>query len=151
MKFDGNFEVSAPIDQAWQSLQHVAAVAACIPGAEDVRPSGTDEYAGTIRARIGPIAATFDLVGALKADSDTRLYDVAITGKDRLTGTIVQATFAARLEPTDVGTRLDYQLDLTLRGKLGQMGDAVFHDVAEKMTRLTVDCLKARLEAGATA
>lgn len=147
MRLDGDFSVTARPDRVRAVLLDVEGLATCLPGAEDVRQTEPNRYAGTLKVRLGPIAASFELGGALQQSDD--LFAVDVRGRERLTATVVQARFEARLSPAEPGTRVAYALDVTLRGKLGQMGQAVFQDVARKMTAQTVSCLQQRIERGA--
>jgi len=147
VRFDGDFSVTAAPDRVRAVLLDVEGLATCLPGAEGVRPTEPGRYAGTLKVRLGPIAASFDLTGALQPSDD--LIAVDVRGRERLTGTLVQARFEARLSAAEPGARVAYVLDVTLLGKLGQMGQAVFQDVARKMTAQTVACLRQRIEHGA--
>ena len=146
MRFDGDFAVTAAPERVRAVLLDVEGLATCLPGAENVRQTEPGRYAGTLKVRLGPIASSFDLNGALQASADLFAFDVR--GRERLTSTVVQARFEVRLAVADPGTRVAYVLDVTLLGKLGQMGQAVFQDVARKMTAQTIACLQQRIERG---
>jgi carbon monoxide dehydrogenase subunit G len=147
VRFDGDFSVGAPPERVRAVLLDVEGLATCLPGAEGVRQSEPGRYAGTLKVRLGPIAASFDLTGALEQSDDLVAFDVR--GRERLTATVVRARFEARLAAADHGSRVAYALDVNLLGKLGQMGQAVFQDVARKMTAQTIACLQQRIERGA--
>ena len=149
MRFDGEFDVTAPVDDVWQALLDVETVSGCLPGASGVRKIGPDRYTGALSVKLGPISTHFDLTGDVNAIADERTYRVGISGRERITGTLVQSAFAVHLQPNTAGTHCRYELDITLRGKLGQLGQAVFQDVARKMTQQTISCLQARLSAAA--
>jgi carbon monoxide dehydrogenase subunit G len=147
VRFEGTFTLPLPVDQAWLALQAVETVSGCLPGAEGVRQLGPDRYSGQVRVRLGPIQALFDLTGTVQPDGATRTLRVDLQGRERLTGTLVEGTFVVRLEPVGQETRGAYALDLVLRGKLSQLGQAVYQDVAQRMTRETITCLQSRLSA----
>ena len=146
MRFEGDFAVAAPPERVRAVLLDVEGMATCLPGAENVRQTEPERYAGTLKVKLGPIAASFELTGALRSSND--LVAVDLRGRERLTATLVQASFEARLAEAEPGTRVGYALDVTLRGKLGQMGQAVFQDVASKLTAQTIACLQQRIERG---
>jgi carbon monoxide dehydrogenase subunit G len=146
VRFEGEFPVDAPPDRVRAVLLDVEGLATCLPGAENVRQTESGRYAGTLKVRLGPIAASFELTGAL-AQTDER-FDFDIRGRERLTATVVQSRFEVRLGADDAGARVGYLLDVTLLGKLGQMGQAVFQDVARRMTEQTIACLRQRIERG---
>lgn len=147
MRFDGSFAVAAPRDKVRATLVDVPGLAACVPGAENVRQSGPNEHAGTVKLRLGPMSTAFELTGTLREEADTIRVDVK--GRERLTGTLVEAGFSAALSAQGDGTSVNWSLDVTLRGRLGQMGQAVFQDVARRMTEQVVACIKSRIESDA--
>jgi len=147
VRFDGAFSVTAASGRVRAVLLDVEGLATCLPGAEDVRQTEPGRYAGTLKVRLGPIASSFDLTGALRESDD--VFTVDVRGRERLTSTVVQARFEAHLATVEPGTSVAYVLDVTLLGKLGQMGQAVFQDVARKMTAQTIACLQQRIERGA--
>ena len=146
MRFDGTFTAAADRERVRETLLDVERLAACVPGAENVRRSGPDEHAGTVKLRLGPMSTAFELTGTVREERDAIHVDVK--GRERLTGTLVEAAFATALSPEGQGTSVAWTLDVTLRGRLGQTGQAVFQDVARRMTEQVVACIKQRIEAG---
>ena len=59
MKLGDQFTVPASVDEAWTVLLDVGRVAPCLPGAS-VEGSEGDSYKGTMKVKIGPIAATYN-------------------------------------------------------------------------------------------
>jgi carbon monoxide dehydrogenase subunit G len=146
VRFDGSFDVTAPQERVRVVLLDVPTLAACVPGAENVRETGPNEHAGTVKLRLGPMSTAFELTGTLRDEPDGIHVDVR--GRERLTGTLVEAAFSTVLSAEGQGTRVAWALDVTLRGRLGQMGQAVFQDVARGMTEQVVACIKRRIESG---
>ena len=146
MRFDGSFDVTAQPARVRAVLLDVPVLAACVPGAENVRETGPNEHAGTVKLRLGPMSTAFELTGTLREEADAIAVDVK--GRERLTATLVDAAFSTALSAEGRGTRVSWTLDVTLRGRLGQMGQAVFQDVARRMTEQVVACIKRRIESG---
>ena len=146
MRFDGSFDVTATTERVRSVLVDVPTLAACVPGAENVRETGPNEHAGTVKLRLGPMSTAFELTGTLREEAGTIAVDVH--GRERLTGTLVDAAFSTGFDAEGQGTRVTWALDVTLRGRLGQMGQAVFQDVARSMTEEVVACIKRRIESG---
>jgi carbon monoxide dehydrogenase subunit G len=70
-----------------------------------------------------------------------------ISGKDGASASLVKSTFTGRLSPVETGTRLDYEMDIALRGRLAQFGLTVVQATAKKMTADFARCLTATLMA----
>jgi carbon monoxide dehydrogenase subunit G len=146
VRFEGSFGVASGHERVRMVLLDVPTLANCVPGAEGVRETGPGEHAGTVKLRLGPMSTAFELSGVLRDEPDGIHVDVR--GRERLTGTLVEAAFSTALSAVGSGTSVAWALDVTLRGRLGQMGQAVFQDVAGEMTEQVVACIKRRIETG---
>jgi carbon monoxide dehydrogenase subunit G len=146
VRFEGSFAVTSTRERVRDVLLDVPTLAACVPGAENVRETGPNEHAGTVNLRLGPMRTAFELTGTLREEPEA--IEVDVRGRERLTGTLVEAAFSTALSAEGQGTSVAWALDVTLRGRLGQMGQAVFQDVARSMTAEVVACIKRRIESG---
>src|SRR5215217_2746900 len=59
MKINNGFTVSAPIQQAWETMLNLERIAPCLPGAAIQEEKGDGEYDGTMKVKIGPITANY--------------------------------------------------------------------------------------------
>ena len=72
MKLENEFTVPASVAEAWAVLLDVQRVAPCLPGAS-IDGSEGDSYQGTMKVRIGPIAATYrGTIETAEADESAR-------------------------------------------------------------------------------
>lgn|SRR5574341_583475 len=151
MQITDSFTINATQDAVWASLQDIPRLSACVPGAQDVQMNGDDSYSGVLRVKVGPIVASFKgQVRIVERVSPERIV-AEVDAQDKSSASLVKATFTGTLTAADGGTRLDYQMDVALRGKLGQFGSAVVQATARKMTAEFAACLeKLTLEPGAT-
>ena len=53
VELDKTFKIEAPASAAWQFLQQIEAVAACMPGAEITEQIDAHNYKGKVKSRIG--------------------------------------------------------------------------------------------------
>ena len=140
MLIKDSFILSAPQADVWALLQQVERIGACVPGVETLNPTGDDTYQGTLKVKIGPISAAFGgQVTFVERAAPERLV-AEISGQDRVSVSLVKATFTGLLTPADEGTQLTYEMEVALRGKLGQFGGAVLQATAKKMTARFVQC-----------
>jgi carbon monoxide dehydrogenase subunit G len=82
---------------------------------------------GAISAAFGGTATLTDL------EPPTRLA-ARLNGEDKSVASIVQGTFASTLRAVPGGTEVNYQMDVSLRGRLAQFGTAAVNSTARKMT-----------------
>jgi len=134
MLIKDSFTLPAPQADVWNLLQQVERVGACVPGIESLTRLEPDTYQGMLRVKIGPISAAFGgQVRFIERVAPERLV-TEITGQDRVSASLVKARFTGLLSPAETGTRLAYEMDVALRGKLGQFGGTVMQATARKMT-----------------
>ncbi|TKK91052.1 carbon monoxide dehydrogenase [Herbidospora galbida] len=104
MRFEHEFTVPVPVDQAWSVLLDVERLAPCLPGATLDSVEG-DTATGRMRVRVGPL--TVDHRGTVRiasADKDARSVEVVVEGVHATGAT--DAAVAARLVDDVAGTRV---------------------------------------------
>jgi carbon monoxide dehydrogenase subunit G len=87
-----------------------------------------------LKIKIGPISAAF--AGRVTIIERTPMERLAaeVAGQDKGLVSWVKATFTGGLSPIEIGTQLDYEMDIALRGRLAQFGLTVVQATAKKMT-----------------
>ena len=58
VELTNEFDVAAPIEQAWRVLTDLERIAPCLPGAELTEVEG-DEYRGVVKVKVGPAVAQY--------------------------------------------------------------------------------------------
>jgi carbon monoxide dehydrogenase subunit G len=140
MLIKASFTLTAQQAEVWALLQEVERIGACVPGVGTLDPMGDDSYRGTLKVKLGPISAAFGgQVKFVERTAPERMI-AEISGLDRVSASLVKATFTGLLIPAEDGTQLAYEMEVALRGKLGQFGGAVLQATAKKMTAQFVQC-----------
>ncbi len=147
MLLKDSFVVEAPLEAVWALLQDVNRLSGCVAGVEKVEEVGPDSYSGILKIKIGPISAAFAGQVTITARMPPEQMTAEISGKDSASASLVKSTFTGRLSPVETGTRLDYEMDIALRGRLAQFGLTVVQATAKKMTANFARCLTATLAA----
>ncbi|MCZ7567330.1 MAG: SRPBCC family protein [Ardenticatenaceae bacterium] len=147
MRIEHTFTIQAPIQTLWEFLFDVEQVGGCMPGVESIEALDAEMYEGTLKVKVGPIAASFQgKVRLLEVDPPHRLVAKA-EGKDGRTASLVSGTFTAVLRPLAKDqTEVGYQIDAGVRGRLGQLGQGVMLEVARRLTTDFARCVEARLQ-----
>ncbi|MCK6627942.1 MAG: carbon monoxide dehydrogenase subunit G [Anaerolineae bacterium] len=147
MVLKDSFVVEAPLEVVWALLQDVNRLSGCVAGVEQVEEVGPDSYSGVLKIKIGPISTAFAGQVTITARTPPEQIIAEISGKDNGSASLVKSTFTGRLSPVETGTRLDYEMDIALRGRLAQFGLTVVQATAKKMTVDFARCLAATLTA----
>ncbi|WP_440099701.1 SRPBCC domain-containing protein [Streptosporangium sp. H16] len=133
MRFEHEFTVPVPVDQAWPVLLDVERIAPCLPGAA-VDKVEDDSYTGRMKMRIGPITVTYQgRVAFEKVDEDTRSMTLRASGKEARGPGTAGATVVARLHPEGRNTRVTVDTSFDVTGRPAQAGRGVMTEVGGKL------------------
>jgi carbon monoxide dehydrogenase subunit G len=145
MELEHRFTVAAPVEQAWEVLLDLERVAPCMPGATLTSYEG-DEFAGTVRVKLGPVTMTFAGTGRfVERDPETRLMVIEASGKDRRGGGTARATIRSQLRGDGDVTAVEVHTDLVVTGRAAQFGRGMIGDVSNRLLGQFTDCLAGKL------
>jgi carbon monoxide dehydrogenase subunit G len=132
MKITGETLIPAPREVVWQALNDPDVLRRSIPGCESLERTADNSFKAVVASRVGPIAARFS--------GNVRLSDLDPPNSYTLTGEGTGGAAGAakgiakvRLEPGDGGTRLIYDVDAQISGKLAQIGSRVVEAAAKML------------------
>ncbi len=149
MELVHSFTVPASPEQTWALLTDLHQVGSCFPGAT-VTEASDEEFSGTVKVKLGPIAMVYSGSGAFVSRDDTEHRAVIeARGKDKRGNGTAGASVNLALSPDgeDGGTRVDVQTDLSITGKPAQFGRGVMQDVSDKLLGKFVECIESSLGA----
>ena len=134
MKFDNSFEVSLPPPEAWTVLMDVERIAPCMPGASLTEVVDDGSFKGTVSVRLGPVALTFEGEARFNhIDEAAQTASVKAQGKDPKGRGGADATVTFRLEPSEIGSKVLIETDLTLSGSVAQYGRGVAQGIGQAL------------------
>jgi aerobic carbon-monoxide dehydrogenase small subunit len=117
------FTVVHPPAAVFDMFGDVAAVANCLPGVSLTGIPTPDRAEGTIRVKIGPIAANFRGAARIERTRETWSGRIVGIGSDQRSRSSTQGEIRYRLVPLEQGnaTRVEIVIGYSLRGLLAQM------------------------------
>ena len=146
MKFEHRVTVDAPRQAVQDFLNDVPRAARCLPGVEDVKDLGGDNYEGRIRLRIGPLGLNVN--GQAKLDREAEGWKLRGEGRDRRVGTGMSANIEARLtELAPARTEVFVLADVNFSGRLAELGQPLIKRKADAMVQEFAQNLKQALQA----
>ncbi len=132
MQQTGEYRIAAAREKVWLALNDPDVLAQCIEGCQSMTKVAEDAYTTSIKAKVGPVSATFS--------ADLNLSDLNPPSSYTLNGSVKggAAGFgkgAARVSLVEDGdaTILRYQVDANVGGKLAQVGSRLIDGAARKM------------------
>lgn len=132
MKLESNRLIRAEPSVVWEHLVDVDVLQQCIPGCQSMEQTGENEYALTMKTKVGPVSATFKGELSLRDIVPGESYTLHFEGKGGAAG-FGKGSAAVRLEPAEAGTNLIYSADARVGGKIAQVGQRLVDGTANKM------------------
>jgi len=115
-----HFDVPHPVDQVWEFMGDLPAVAACLPGATIDSHEG-ERVKGTIAIKFGPMSAAFAGAARLERDDAAKRAVLRGAGQDSLSKSRTQGDISYRLEELSAdNTRVHVDMIYALQGPLAQ-------------------------------
>lgn len=146
MIVNGEHTFAAPRETVWTLLQDPEVLAKAMPGARRLERTGDGRYEGVIRIGVGPVtAAEWALQVELRDLLPPESYTMLVDSRGALGFTRGTARVELLEEPG--GTRMRYQADLQVGGKVAGVGQRLLDQVAKMMTRQGLEALSREMEA----
>jgi carbon-monoxide dehydrogenase small subunit len=146
--FTQDFTVAYPADEVFALFGRIMDVAGCLPGAAITAQPTPDSVEGSIRVKIGPIAAAFAGTARITRDEAGRSGRIVGAGADAGGRSTTQGMISYRvLDGPRAGTaRVELQVGYTLKGALAQFSrPGLVRDLAARITAQFATNLEARL------
>lgn len=149
MAFTLNNEVilAASPERVWEAINDPDILCDSIPGCESLERTGDDSYEAVVRLKIGPITARFK--------GSVAFTDVDAPGRFRLVGEgqggmagFAKGSALVKLLPEGAGTRLTYDVEADIGGKIAQLGSRLIDGVAKKLSATFFTEFAKAVEAG---
>lgn len=132
MKLSDSREIRAEPAMVWQAILDPEVLRACIPGCESMVGSVADGYEAVVKQKVGPVSATFTGLVQLSDIVEGRSIRISGEGKGGVAG-FAKGGANVSFEPTDAGTRLTYEVEASVGGKIAQLGSRIIDGFAKKM------------------
>jgi uncharacterized protein len=148
MDLTHRFSVPAGMNEAWNAFNDPEVLAPCFPGATITSVEG-DDFAGSVKIKLGPIALFYSGSGRYveRNDQDRRVV-IEARGKDKRGNGTATATVTAQFAGDGQQTDIEVFTDLTITGKPAQFGRGVISDVSDRLLEQFVSCVSDRFSQG---
>jgi carbon monoxide dehydrogenase subunit G len=144
MKLEGHYEFEAPLRAVWNALQDPEMLAATLPGCDKLTREG-NQFTGELNVKIGPVQGKFDgkvdMTEIVEPESFTMLVD------GRGGPGFVKASAKVKLTPEGDKTRIDYDADVTVGGKIASVGQRLIDASARAIVKQSLEGLNERVKA----
>jgi len=132
MEMQGSVVIPAPRQTVWDALNDPEVLRQSIPGCQSITLVSPTEIDASVRAKVGPVSATFNGKVTLSELDPPNGYTISGEGKGGAAGF---AKGGAKVKLTDEGegTLLSYDVSATVGGKLAQIGSRLIDQTSKKL------------------
>lgn len=126
-------DIAAPRTEVWDAILNPEVLKTCIPGCKELTGSVEDGFEAVVVQKVGPVKATFkgqvSLSDIVVGDSLTLTGE----GKGGAAGFAKGAANVSFADTDDGGTRLSYDVEVKVGGKLAQLGSRIIDGFTKKL------------------
>ena len=133
MTMNGDIQLSAPQQVVWEKLNDTETLKECIPGCQTLNKVSDTEFEAVATNKIGPVKATFKGRVTLSDLDPPNGYKISGQGDGGIAG-FAKGGANVRLADAEGGaTRLNYDVDAQVGGKIAQLGSRLIDGSARKL------------------
>ena len=132
MKMTGEEIIPVPRDVVWKALNDPEILRQAIPGCEEISKNSDTDFSARVVAKIGPVKAHFNGEVQLTDLDPPNGYKISGEGKGGLAG-FAKGGAVVRLEDAPEGTKLIYDVEAHVGGKLASLGSRLIDSTAKSM------------------
>lgn len=132
MKLSEERVIAAPPDAVWAGILDAEVLKECIPGCQELTGNPDDGFEAVVVQKVGPVKATFKGAVTLSDIDPGKSCRLSGEGKGGAAG-FAKGGATVTLEPEGDGTKLSYDVDASIGGKLAQLGSRIIDPFAKKL------------------
>lgn len=146
MEMSDSKDIAAAPELVFAALLDPAVLKDAVPGCTEMLGTPEDGFEATVVQKVGPVKATFR--GRVELSDLNAPYSLTLSGEGKGGAAgFAKGGATVRLEPSDAGTMLHYEVDAKVGGKLAQLGNRIIGGFAKKMADQFFVNFKSRVEA----
>lgn len=148
MKLEGDYLFEASVPEVWSALFDPVILAAVMPGCEKL-DLVDGQYVGEIKVKVGPIQGKFTGKVDLKDKDEPNSYTMVVDGRGA--PGFVKANAAVKLAAEGTGTRVYYDTDAQIGGKIASVGQRLIEASARAIVAQSLEGLHTNIKLRAAA
>ena len=131
MKLSGSYQINLEKQKVWEALNDPEILKQAIPGCDEFIKNSDNEFTAKATNKIGPFNASFT--------GDIQLGDLDPPNSYKISGSgnspvgFASGEASVKLEDQDKGTKLIYEVQANVGGKIAQVGSRLIDMTAKKM------------------
>ena len=131
MKLNGSYQIKLEKQKVWEALNDPEILRKSIPGCDDFKKDSETEFTATATNKIGPFNASF--TGSIEIKDVNAPHSYVIEGSGNSPVGFASGQANVKLEDFEDGTKLTYEVEANVGGKIAQVGSRLIDMTAKKM------------------
>lgn len=132
MKLTDTRDIKASPQVVWDAILNPEVLKECIPGCESLTGSVAEGYEAVVKQKVGPVSATFTGLVKLSDIVEGKSLKISGEGKGGVAG-FAKGGADVSFDPIEGGTRLTYDAEASVGGKIAQLGSRIIDSFAKKL------------------
>ena len=145
MKIQGDYTFAAPRETVWQAVLDADVLTRVLPGCEDFHEVGENEFEGVLKIKVGPVQGKFQGKVRLSDLKEPESYHLHLSGKGA--PGFVDGRGELRLEDAGDETRLHYEIDAKVGGRIASVGQRLLDSTTRSITRQALEGMDKQIAA----
>jgi uncharacterized protein len=145
MKVAGEYLFDGPQDVVWETLLDPDVLGGVLPGAQKLELVGENEYEAVLKMKVGPVQGEFQGKVKLEDIQPPDAYTMQVDGRGA--PGFVKATGHLKLFGEGETTRMTYEGDARVGGRLASVGQRLIESSAKAIIKQSLDGLNAAVQA----
>jgi carbon monoxide dehydrogenase subunit G len=142
MKFTGDIVIAAPRDAVFAKVRDARFFASCVEGVQELNEIDADHYTAMLDTKVAYLRFKFKVAVEVVRVEPPREIEAKIEGTPLGIVGRLTASSVTRLAEEHGETRVSYEIDAALTGKLGSLGQPVLRAKAKEMERQFAERLR---------
>ena len=149
MKFTGELTVKAPRAEVYKAVRDARFFASCVDGVNDLAEIAPDIYSAVFETKVAYMKFKFKVTVEVVRAEAPRQIEAKVEGTPL--GIVGRLTATSLTTLTEAGddTKIAYEVEAALTGKLGSLGQPVLRAKAKEMERQFAERMRAAFAAPA--
>ena len=132
MKLAEERHIAADPATVWAAVLNAEVLKQCVPGCESLTGNPSDGFEAVVVQKVGPVKARFTGVVTLSDIVEGQSLRITGEGKGGVAGFAKGSAFVT-MEAEGDGTKLTYDVDASVGGKIAQLGSRIIDGFAKNL------------------
>jgi carbon monoxide dehydrogenase subunit G len=146
MKISGEFNIRAPREAVFNAVQDARFFASCIDGVQEMNEIDPTHYDAVFETKVAYMKFRFKLAVEVTRKEPPSTIEAKVQGTPLGIVGRMTATSTTRLTQEADQTKIEYEIEAALTGKLGSLGQPVLRSKAKEMEKQFTARLRAAFE-----